>query len=156
MDTLVALPPRYLPKVATSSSPRPSCSGYMSTPIRPTVMRSNGVPEAVSAMAFNSFVEAVSLTVYLSCSIKLTRASERGVETLEVLFQTLQRLALGLGHRDADEEQSEPSHEGEEQEGPEPEGRDERGEGERDDGVRHPQHEHGEAHRDAAQAQRED
>ena len=40
--TLDALPPRYLPKLSTSSRPTPTCCGYRSTPIRPMVSTSNG------------------------------------------------------------------------------------------------------------------
>src|SRR5690242_4850575 len=41
--TLAALPPRYLPKLSTWSSPTPTCCGYRSTPMRPIVSTSKAV-----------------------------------------------------------------------------------------------------------------
>src|SRR6185437_14735312 len=41
--TLVALPPSHLPKVWTSSSPTPTCSGYRSALTRPIVRTSSAV-----------------------------------------------------------------------------------------------------------------
>src|SRR4249919_2651289 len=41
--TLVALPPSHLPKVWTSSSPTPTCSGYRSALTRPIVRTSSAL-----------------------------------------------------------------------------------------------------------------
>src|SRR5215510_6209415 len=44
--TLVALPPSHLPKVWTSSSPTPTCSGYRSALTRPIVRTSGALTSA--------------------------------------------------------------------------------------------------------------
>src|SRR4249919_1316633 len=44
--TLVAVPPSHLPKVVTSSSPTPTCSGYRSALTRPIVRTSRALTRA--------------------------------------------------------------------------------------------------------------
>src|SRR5690242_6183672 len=55
--TLDALPPRYLPKLSTSSRPTPTCCGYRSTPIRPMVSTSNGSGIGSASLSRRGFAD---------------------------------------------------------------------------------------------------
>src|SRR5215471_18858404 len=65
--TLVALPPSHLPKVCTSSSPTPVCSGYRSTPTRPMVRTSSCSPTCPDAPPWKLLLDIGELLTFYAC-----------------------------------------------------------------------------------------